>query len=97
METPEPLAMTFDETRDGCEDTLVCDVEIVHKIYEDVIAVSITMFGAGNLEGVEDAGDQTIHLGDKVFCGCHCSMKTTRADKSPNEDLRSSRFSLAMV
>ena len=51
-----------------------------------MVAVGVTMLHRHNFEGVEDAGDQTIGLGDEVLGGVHAAADTARTHQGTNEE-----------
>ena len=71
VQTPESLAVALDEASHGSNDILVLDREVVDEVHEDVVTVGVPLLGTDDLEDVENAGDQTICLGDEVLCGTH--------------------------
>src|SRR5882762_646562 len=78
--------MSFNETRDSFEDIFVCNGEVVDEIHKDMVAIRVSVLSADDFECVQNARNQTICLGDKVFRCAHGSSQTTRPNKCSDEE-----------
>lgn len=62
MQVPEPFAMKFDKARNCFKDIFIRHRQIIHKVDEDVIAIGITVSGAGDLKHIENRGEKSVSL-----------------------------------
>ena len=62
VQSPQPLPVSLDETRDGLQNIRICHLKIVNEVDEDVVAVS-----AHDFQWIENGGDEAIGFRDEIF------------------------------
>ena len=57
VESPETLAVSLNEARNGGEDIIVSNWEVVDEVHEDVVGVGISLLRADELKRIENVRD----------------------------------------